>query len=487
MFVRRIKSRKSICFQIGEKRYGKFRLIKHVGCSSDPSEIEALQIRAEQQLQTTLFENQPVLFPQINTSSKAALLSWHITGYHRTFGSVYDSIGFPHTLLRDLVVARIVYPKSKSATVRYLERYLGIVLKRDRVYRFLDTLDKDELMSIAFKFVSQKNNGMALCFYDVTTLYFETETTDDDFRKKGFSKDHRGDMPQIVIGLFVDHEGYPFDFELFEGNTFEGHTFSVAIERLMKKYSLKEFTVVADAGMLSADNLGFLESKHVSYIVGARLKNMTEEITKKIVSHNYAQSIIQEIILGFQRLIVEYSEARAKKDVYNRDTILAKLTQKLQAGKPVIHKNKYILVKDQGKVTGLDTGKIAEDKKFDGLKGYITNASNRSTVTEVIEQYRNLWKVEKAFRMSKGDLKERPIFHHQIKRIKSHVLICFVSLLVMKEAEKILHRKKYSLEKTIEVLGKVGQGEVRIGTVKVEVESELSPEVQAILKLFDGH
>ena len=237
MFVRKTKSRKSTCFQIGEKRYGKFELIKHVGCASIDNEIEALQATAKQELQELMLRNQLLLFPEIKKSFKAKLLNWHITGYHLVFGTVYDSIGFPNNILRDLVVARIVHPRSKNATARYLQNYLGISLHRDRVYRFLDTLDKNKLTSIAYEFVSVKNEGISLIFYDVTTLHFETET-EDDFRKKGFSKDHRGDMPQILIGLFVDYEGYPFDFDFFTGNTFEGHTFKISVEKLIKKVSI---------------------------------------------------------------------------------------------------------------------------------------------------------------------------------------------------------------------------------------------------------
>src|SRR3990167_6212413 len=431
MFVRKTKSRKSTCFQIGEKRYGKFELIKHVGCASIDNEIEALQATAKQELQELMLRNQLLLFPEIKKSFKAKLLNWHITGYHLVFGTVYDSIGFPNNILRDLVVARIVHPRSKNATARYLQNYLGISLHRDRVYRFLDTLDKNKLTSIAYEFVSVKNEGISLIFYDVTTLHFETET-EDDFRKKGFSKDHRGDMPQILIGLFVDYEGYPFDFDFFTGNTFEGHTFKISVEKLIKKYQFKSLTVVADAGMLSEENLSYLDAK-------------------------------------------------------NREKVIEKLKKKLETGKPVVHKNKYLLDKNLGKIIQIDEKKVEEDKQFDGLKGYMTNANNQSSFKEIIKQYHNLWKVEKAFRMSKSDLKERPIFHQGIKRITSHLILCFVSLLVMKEAETILSQKKYTIEKTIEIMGKVGEGEICIGNTKMPLESELNQEAEDILKLFLGH
>lgn len=486
MFVRKIRSRKSTCFQIGEKRYGRFKLIKHVGCASTSDEIQTLRVKAKQELQELILKNQLSLFPEIKKSFKAKLLNWHITGYHLVFGTVYNSIGFPDNILRDLVVVRIVYPRSKNATARYLQNYLGISIHRDKIYRFLDTLDKNKLTKIAYEFISHKNNRISLIFYDVTTLHFEIEK-EDELRKKGFSKDHRGDVPQILIGLFVDCEGYPFDFDYFTGNTFEGHTFKTSVEKLIKKYEFKNLTVVADAGMLSEDNLSYLEAKKINYIVGARLKNTKEETVKQIIYHNYKIESIQEIELDNQRLIIEYSEYRAKKDMKNREKIIDKLKYKLKTGKPVIHKNKFLLSKNQNKITELDKEKIEDDKQFDGLKGYITNSSNRSNFKEIINQYHNLWKVEKAFRMSKSDLRERPIFHQEIKRIKSNLMLCFVSLLVMKETEKILNQKKYSLEKTIEIMGKVGKGEIRIGNTKMPLESEPNQESKDILKLFLGH
>ena len=183
MFVRRVRSRKSTCFQIGEKRYGRFKLIKHIGCASTDTEIEALQVKSKQELQELIFKNQISLFPEIKKSFKAKLLNWHITGYHLVFGKVYDLVGFFKQYAAGFSCCPHRSSKSKDATVRYLRNYLGIMLSKDKIYRFLDTLDKNKLTEIAYKFVSLKNNGISLIFYDVTTLHFETEK-EDDFRKK---------------------------------------------------------------------------------------------------------------------------------------------------------------------------------------------------------------------------------------------------------------------------------------------------------------
>jgi len=471
---------------LGEKQAGRFVVKQHIGCASTIAEIEALKLKAKQCLYEWRYANQLSLFPGANPPT-AKLVSWKITGFHQVFGTMYDQIGFPNNLLRDLVIARIAYPKSKAATTRYLDRYLGIKLKKDVMYRFLDTLDKHALSQIAFNFVSSRHpQGISVCFYDVTTIYFET-TKEDEFRQKGFSKDHRTDIPQVLIGLFVDSYGFPFDFDVYEGKTFEGHTFVKAVESIRQKYTFPTLTVVADAGMLSKENLDYLDSLRINYIVGARLKNASQTVVQQILSHQFSNQAIFETVVDNKRLIVDHSAGRAKMDAKNRDRAITKLKQKLAEKKPVIRKSKYLLTEGKSEAVGINEDQIKLDQQFDGLKGYFTNKDNVIENSEVITQYHQLWQVEKAFRMSKHDLQERPIYHFLPLRIKAHLTLCFVSLLVMKETEKKLTEINYSLETAIELLGRVGQGTVRIGNIELATESELDPATQLIHNLFLGH
>jgi len=486
MYVRKVKAGKATFFQIGQKIKGKFVLVKHIGSASLPAEIEALRLKALGELEKVQFGKQLSLFQTVDPEMRAKLIDWQITGYHQIFGHIYDSIGFPNTLLRDLTIARIAYPKSKLATVRYMEQQLGIKFSTDRIYRFLDTLSKDELTKIAFDFVSKKNNGIALIFYDVTTLYFESND-EDDLRQKGYSKDHKNELPQILIGLFVDKDGYPFDFDFYEGSTFEGHTFPKAIEGLIQKYQFKDLVVVADAGMLSEKNINFLEEKNLNYIVGARLKSLPLKEQKQIFAHAYDKTPVYEIKQTNKRLIIDFSEKRARKDKFNREKLIKKLEAKLASRKDLIKRSKYLLLKGKGVVTGIDYKKIEFDKQHDGLKGYWTNLGSGIEPAEVIEQYHNLWKVEKAFRMSKSDLQERPIFHRLKKRISSHLLICFCSLLVMKELERMLSPKNISLARAIEILGRVGQGKVTFGKLHLPIDSELGGDAKTIFCEILGH
>ena len=481
MFIRTVKSRSSTCFQIGYKRQKRFVLVKHVGCASKEAEIEVLKIKAKEEL--IRVSEQLFLFPESNTPFKAKQVSWKITGYHQVFGRVYDSIGFPNNLLRDLTIARIVFPHSKLATVRFLSRCCGIKLSKDKIYRFLGQVDKEELTKIAYSYVTRKNkNIVSLVFYDVTTLYFETER-EDDLRRKGFSKDHRADVPQVLVGLFVDIDGYPFDFDFFSGNTFEGDTFPVAIKRLMNKYQLKDLVVVADAGMLSIKNLGYLESIGLGYVVGARLKNLNNEIKTKVLSHNFMTKNLTQFDIANRRLIVDYSEERDKKDKHNRERIIKKLQAKIDKKQTLITKSKYLLLEKEGKVIGVDLVKIDEDKRYDGLKGYFTNLTKRVNPQIIISQYHNLWKVEKAFRMSKSDLQTRPVYHHNSDKVKAHLVLCFVSLLVMKVTERLLAKKNISLTHAIELLSTVGQGKTKIGNMIVETESEVDQKTKSLLEI----
>lgn len=494
MYVRKVKAGKITFFQIGQKVKGKFVLIKHVGSSSFPEKIEVLRLKALEELNRIKFNKQLSLFPA-STTIRAKLINWRITGFHQVFGHIYDSIGFPNNYLRDLVIARIVYPKSKMATIRYLDQYLGIELTRGKIYPFLDTLNKDRLTKIAFDFVSKKNDGIALIFYDVTTLYFETNN-EDELRKKGYSKDHKNDLPQIVIGLFVDKNGFPFDFDFYDGSTFEGHAFPKAIKALTTKYQFKDLVVVADAGMLSEKNIQFLETEKLNYIVGARLKNLSEKFKEQIFAHNFTKEqffkITYEIKLETgeikdKRLIIDFSDKRARKDKFNREKIIKKLEAKIAAKKGLVKKSKYLILEKQGKIVGIDWKKIESDKRHDGLKGYWTNLNDKTKPKEIIDQYHNLWKVEKAFRMSKGDLQERPIFHRLEKRISTHLTICFCSLLVMKETERIFKPKELSLARIIEILGKVGQGEMVLEKIKLPIDSELNEEAKIIFHEVLGH
>ena len=380
----------------------------------------------------------------------------HTVGPELVFGTLFDRIGFnavPDELFRHLVVARLAYPTSKLKTVDYLYRYMGIKVEVDQIYRFLDKLHKthkETIEKITFKYTKKQLKNITVVFYDMTTLYFEAED-EDDLRKIGFSKDGKFQQPQIMLGLLVGESGYPIGYDIFEGNTFEGHTLIPTLKNIRDKYGFPEPVVIADAALLSRDNLRNLKEANYCFILGGRIKNETESMKKKILIKTKKIKENGNCIIkrpDRTRLIITYSESRAHKDAHNRERGLEKLKKRVQSGKLTKENinnkgyNKFLTL--EGSITvKVDEDKIKEDAKWDGLKGYVTNT--RLHAKNVVENYSHLWQIENAFRISKTDLRIRPVYHRQKDRIEAHICISFVAYTVYKELERLLKKHKLDI------------------------------------------
>ena len=340
----------------------------------------------------------------------------------------------------------------------------------DTVYRFMDKLNselKDQVEQISFKHTLKVLNGnLSIMFYDMTTLYFEA-SDEDDLRKTGFSKDGKHSNPQIYLGLLVGLGGYAIGYDIFEGNIYEGHTLVPTIEKISKKFNLSKPIIVADAGLLNNDNIKALESQEYEYILGARIKNESNENKEKMLSASFEDKSYIVIESGNAKLIVQYSSKRAKKDEHNRKRGLKNLEKKIKSGKLTKQNinnrgyNKYL--KMEGEIIiSIDEEKFKADQKWDGLKGYVTNCNHAPSI--IIENYKNLWHIEKAFRMSKTDLRIRPIYHRLRKRIEAHICLSFVAYSIYKELERVLKEEKYrlSVEKASEITHNMYQMEITL-------------------------
>jgi transposase len=242
--------------------------------------------------------------------------------------------------------------------------------------------------------------------------------------------------------LLVSSGGYPIGYDIYEGNIYEGHTLLPFIRKFEKRYKLNKPIVVADAGLLTTDNINSLEKEGYKYILGARIKNESNVIKDKILAlnlENGEHAIINKP--NDRRLIISFTDKRAKKDEHNRKRGLTRLEKNLNAGKLTknnINKrgyNKYLLLEGQVNIK-IDYDKFNADKQWDGLKGYLTNTELKAS--EVIENYANLWHIERAFRISKTDLRIRPIYHRLKHRIEAHICISFTAYSIIKEFERIL-------------------------------------------------
>lgn len=468
MFVRKVKNRSgSRSVQVIQKARGNYKVIKTVGCATTQHKIEELVNLAKQEIEK--LSQQPSLFESETDATVdkvfAALHNANIqaVGPEIIFGRIYDYIGFGvinEPMFRHLVLSRIAFPLSKLKTVDYLYRYQGKTLDIDAVYRFLDKLNnrlKPEVEQIAFAHTQKVLNGnISVVFYDMTTLYFEA-SDEDDLRKTGFSKDGKHQCPQIYIGLLVGLNGYAIGYDIFEGNAYEGHTLIPFLEKMSRKFNLDKPVVIADSGLLSKSNITALEENGYEYILGARIKNEKESLKSQILAANLSEGMTCSFSKGpMQRLIVSHSKTRARKDARNRSRGLKRLENKIKKGrltKANINNrgyNKYLKLEGDVSVD-IDYEKYNQDACWDGLKGYITNT--RLTDAQVIENYGNLWYIERAFRMSKTDLRIRPIYHRLRHRIEAHICIAFTAYCIYKELERVLklEASKLSLKKAVEV------------------------------------
>jgi len=444
MFVRKKKNKSgSISVLIVEKQAGKYVVLKSLGFSKDPVEIEYLVNEAKYLIAD--LKNQDMLgfesFEDINIMNFVKhnkSLKIKVVGPELLLGNIFDNIGFSvieDKLFRHIVLSRLVQPLSKLKTVDYLRRHQGIKLSVQSVYDSLDRLDeryKEQVEQIAFEHSKKILKTISVVFYDMTTLYFEAED-EDDLRRIGFSKDGKFQKPQIMLGLLVGEYGYPIGYEIFKGNTFEGHTLIPLIKSFQTRFAFKQAIVIADSGLLSKTNLENLAELEYQFIIAARIKSESSLIKKEILKKsrdvkNGDSFVINK--MGDIRLIISYSDKRAKKDKYNRDKGLKKLRDRLASGqltkKHISNRgyNKFLLLSGKVKLE-ISEKKVKEDQLWDGLKGYLTNT--KLSATEVIKNYSHLWQIEKAFRISKTDLRIRPIYHRKERRIKSHICISFVA------------------------------------------------------------
>jgi transposase len=460
MFARKNKNRSgSISVQIIQKQEGKYRVIKTIGTSHDPEEIDRLWQQALHWIQSSdiyqekLFPLQTETDQAIQTTMESLSNSSVSTiGPELIFGTLFDRLGLadiPDELFRHLVIARLAYPTSKLKTTDYLYRYKGIRLSVSALYHFLDRLHsryKEAVEQIIYRHTQKRLGSITVVFYDMTTLYFEAED-EDDLRKIGFSKDGKFQHPQIMLGLLVGEEGLPIGYDVFEGNTFEGHTLIPTLTQIEKKYGFHQPVIIADAAMLSNSTLRDLVSQKYKFIIGARIKTESKEIKDKILQKAAGLKSGDGFVLnreGGTRLAVTYSEKRAKKDAANRQKGLSRLEKRVKSGRMTKESinnrgyNKFLAL--EGTMTvKIDENKVKEDQKWDGLKGYITNT--KFGAKKIAENYSHLWQIEKAFRISKTDLRIRPIHHYRKRRIEAHLCIAFAAYAIYKELEMLLKEK----------------------------------------------
>ena len=484
VFIRRVLTASgATAVQIAEYVRGRQRIVEHVGSAHTEAELGLLLERARELLENPaqgvlelgieptppvkglivpveagLFETAGAVTPA-GRDSPGRVVGTDSRILFDALASVFTALGFDglgDEVFRDLVIARVVEPTSLLDAGRVL-RDLGqpaasyATMKRTLGRAAADKY-RDRIATWCFQHASTSGD-ISLVLYDVTTLYFEAEK-EDELRKVGYSKERRVD-PQIVVGLLVDRGGFPLEIGCFEGNKAETATIVPIVKQFQARHNLADMVVVADAGMLSASNLRELDEADLRFIVGSRMTKAPADLASHFRWHGDAFTDGQLIDTitprtghknenntdlraepvwdpgthpGSWRAVWAYSRKRAARDAIT-------LTAQENRAREVIEGQKTArtprFVKTSGGAQSLDEVSLRRARQLAGLKGYVTNIPAATMgASEVIGSYHDLWHVEQSFRMSKTDLRARPMFHRTRDAIEAHLTIVFTALAV---------------------------------------------------------
>ncbi len=461
--------------RVGDKV--KQKIVRYVGIAMDDDELVRLKELAEVVKAKLEAQHQPGLFPpeavakqvieaKAAKASKATLNvdlrqmveeQRVVLGIHEVYGAVYRQLSFDtllsqrryrasHEALFHCVMARIANPKSKRGSVQQLEQDFGVSLSLEKVYRMMDQLDDNTISRLQAMTCEGTRSllpgALDVLFFDCTTLYFES-FKEDELKQNGYSKDCKFNQPQVLLALLVTHEGLPVGYEVFPGATFEGHSLISVLKTMQARYDVRKMIFVADRGMLNEDNLSALDEAGAYYIVGAKLKQLPSALQTKVLDKSAYQALgkggssAAELTHKKRRLIVSHCPKRADKDQHDRQKAVDRLIKKIgksQNPKSLLNNygyKKFLIIKGKTSLS-INQDKIDAESRWDGLHGVITNLPD-TPHQEVLSHYRGLWQVEESFRITKHDLKVRPIYHWTPSRVRAHIAISFMAFTCIRQ------------------------------------------------------
>ena len=394
-----------------------------------------------------------------------------------------------NNIMQLLVFTRVLYPSSKKKAFENMDKFfLDFDFKLDDIYRALDYFYgfKEDLLLHIHEMVRMKfNRDTTKVFYDVTNYYFEIKEA-DNFRKKGISKEHRPN-PIIQMGLLMDNSGLPITYRLFEGNTNDSTTLMPVLHDLKNDYGLGKVIVVADKGINTGENIAYNILNKNGYIYSQTVRGGTKDVkdfvladkgysissdgfkiksrivTTKIWVENDKGKRVQVDI--DQKQVAFYSPDYDKRAKHEREKAILKAEKIIEKTKNgnlksygaskyvesiLVDKESGEIFDDLSKSHYIDSEKIEEEEKYDGYYLLVTSELKTSN-EEILNAYRNLWKIEETFKITKSELETRPVYVSLKDHIESHFLTCFISLLLLRLLENRLDHK-YSTRKLIDTM-----------------------------------
>ena len=368
----------------------------------------------------------------------------------------------------NMVLNRLSAPCSKRGLELWQQNHFGVShIESHCYYRALDYLieHKDSIESGVFqKMQDLFCQSVDVVMFDTTSLvYFGEEDPEakkarelrhqQKFKKnkalpdpgaqdpapllaRGFSKDHRSDLPQIVVGVLMSKDGVPLGHEVFPGNTNDVTCFKQVIDQVAKKFKINRVIFVGDRGMISPTNVAYLNSKHYEYILGYRMRTIPKDERALILSKADLKRVRKdlqwkEVRFKDQRLLVCFNPERALLDAERRENILDRIRARIKNGSilsVVDNANFKKFLKIEGKLPKLNPEAVERDALYDGM--YVLTTNTKLAGSQIIESYKDLWQVEHAFRSLKSELEMGPIYHWKDPRIRAHVMICFLALIL---------------------------------------------------------
>ena len=490
-YVRTVRtSSGAVAVQVVWKSARGSREIEHLGSAHSGAEVELLKAVAAQRIAAG---QDPLPLEVAAPLEPAALeIVWSRMGrLLDAVAAVYRQLGFDKACGQDvvfeqLVTARIIEPSSKQDAARVLAeagvRAMSYRTVKRRLPRYAEQEWRDRLSGACA--AAADLGPSALVLYDVTTLWFETDTG-DGFREPGFSKERRLD-PQITVGLLTDATGIPLMIDAFEGNRAETKTIIPLVQRFVAAHGIAGVTVAADAGMMSEANLADIEDAGWSFVVGGKLPEIPY-VVKQWRADNPDREppdglvLTQPTVMGpranqrRRTVLYQYKTDRARRSVHGIEQQVAK-AEKAVAGQAAIKRNRFVSL--TGGTRAVNRQLESKARALAGWKPYVTNIDGADPAW-VIGAYHQLWRIEHAFRMSKHDLRARPIYHHKRESIDAHLAIVFAALAI---SHRIESQTGWTIKKFVRALRRYRTVKINTGSHTLTAEDPLPDDTRQALE-----
>lgn len=511
IYARRLsKKRTAVMLRESTRVNGKVKtkMLKYFGISHSNEELLKLKKKAYAEKRKLL---KKVIPPIEKVEIKSLTETKRINeGFSDIFGELFDRLGLRkdfsnirYQQLKNVVMARIANPVSKRQTSKILARDYQVSLSEDQIYKLMDQLveKEGEIKQRVFEATKKLSpeEVVNVLFFDVTTLYFESQKK-DELKDFGYSKDGKKGEVQIVLALATTEYGLPVGYHLFPGNTAEPKTLLKSLTSWKSHLPIKTVRIIADRAMMSNTNLATLEETNNSYVIAAKLKSLSKEQKKMILeekqialSKGMESAFTYEFKYSGRRLIVNYSAERAKKDASDRERLVEKIKSKIGEKKSKTRKLvtnngylKFTKSTKEGEVK-FDESRVLEEALWDGLHGIITNDFTTPS-HDLLAQYKRLWIIEESFRINKHSLSMRPIYHYRPKRVESHILICYLAFSLCRQMQMLLkqNNQEMSIDKLREELSLVEASLLKdnISKKTYRIPSSTSDEIEEVYKIL---